>query len=717
MAKKGSIKDFEILNKLGQGSFGTVHKVRRKGNFYAADRNLFVIKMINISRMDKRGQQEAINEVKILGSLTNPYIVRYYDSFVENKTLHIVMEYCERGDLSKLIKNQMGRLLSEPRVWKFFIQMVLGLEYLHNKKILHRDIKSLNVFLAKEDSVRIGDLGVAKVLSHSAAFAHTMVGTPYYLSPELCEEKPYNVKSDVWALGCVLYEMCTLKHPFDAHNQGALVLKILRANYAPISSQFSGELKGLVEACLAKDYKKRPSIQSILKRPGVKEKAISMNVVIPEDSELYSTPFEIKRNPEASEESEKLQKAPKKQELSPPKPLVQKLEPPRLQREIPSTRQNMPESKPKPEPKPAPKGAPVPKRVRKGAPQGLGKQALRQKVVKPAPSGPHFKPPSRPVHPGRGDSKSKEEIEEIKEVENLPDFPSKKPEPKELLYRREVFPRGNYVANNLYQPKRAETPKERPKKVLKEEHKVDPKVELKQEPKWKPKQEPKQEPKPQPKKPQKFTRIEKTQFFELLEKPYEPPVYSSEPSTPESFTLKSTDWELSQTNFTPEQPTIAVSNPPEFPLYQVNYSVQNNSSPEESEDEAYNYSEESQDLVWIEEDEEEDLESTCDKVRLKLKDIERKEAEFGKLIGARKQNIIQQIGEELFYEFYELFKSKVTSEEELTEEDQNAIDEFVFSKLNNENTLLIYDMYKLLHLETEQVKCQESIAALRFELL
>lgn len=95
--------------------------------------------------------------------------------------------------------------------------MCFGLEYIHGQKILHRDIKSMNVFL-QNDEIRIGDLGVAKVLSNTAAFAHTMVGTPYYLSPELCEEKPYNIKSDVWALGCVLYEMCTLRHPFDAHN-------------------------------------------------------------------------------------------------------------------------------------------------------------------------------------------------------------------------------------------------------------------------------------------------------------------------------------------------------------------------------------------------------------------------------------------------------------------------------------------------------------------
>jgi NIMA (never in mitosis gene a)-related kinase len=154
--------------------------------------------------------------------------VKYYDSFLEKNILNIVMEFCEGGDLASYLRQQLGRPLSENKIWKFLIQMSLGLDYIHKKKILHRDIKSMNIFLAKDESIRIGDLGVAKVLCEEGNFAHTMVGTPYYLSPEMCEEKPYNEKSDVWALGCVLYELCTFKHPFDAANQGSLILKIVR---------------------------------------------------------------------------------------------------------------------------------------------------------------------------------------------------------------------------------------------------------------------------------------------------------------------------------------------------------------------------------------------------------------------------------------------------------------------------------------------------------
>ncbi len=129
---------------------------------------------------------------------------------------------------------------------------------------MHRDIKTINMFLAKEDSIKIGDLGVAKMLNQTANMAHTVVGTPYYLSPELCEEKPYNNKSDIWSLGCVLYELCTLRHPFEAANQGALILKILRGKFNPIPSIYSKPLHDMIDLLLKKDYRQRPTITDIL---------------------------------------------------------------------------------------------------------------------------------------------------------------------------------------------------------------------------------------------------------------------------------------------------------------------------------------------------------------------------------------------------------------------------------------------------------------------
>lgn len=118
------------------------------------------------------------------------HVVKYYQSFTEKEKLYIVMEYCSGGDLSQFLKGQMGKPVTEDTVWKLTLQIMLGLRDLHSKKILHRDIKTMNVFLTDNKAVRIGDLGVARTMTGD--FASTVVGTPYYLSPEMCEEKPYN---------------------------------------------------------------------------------------------------------------------------------------------------------------------------------------------------------------------------------------------------------------------------------------------------------------------------------------------------------------------------------------------------------------------------------------------------------------------------------------------------------------------------------------------
>jgi NIMA (never in mitosis gene a)-related kinase len=161
-----------------------------------------------------------------MSKMDSQYVVKYFDSFISNsKKVNIVMEYCEHGDLHKLLKkrkdpSELGKhkYLSENRVWSFFIQICIGLHHMHSQKILHRDLKTLNIFLTKENKIKIGDLGVAKIMDNFENFATSKVGTPYYLSPEVCEDRPYNSKSDIWSLGCILYEMCTLRHPFEAKN-------------------------------------------------------------------------------------------------------------------------------------------------------------------------------------------------------------------------------------------------------------------------------------------------------------------------------------------------------------------------------------------------------------------------------------------------------------------------------------------------------------------
>ncbi|KAL8207260.1 UNVERIFIED_CONTAM: Serine/threonine-protein kinase Nek1 [Gekko kuhli] len=198
--------------------------------------------------------------------MKHPNIVLYRESFEESGCLYIVMDYCEGGDLFKKINAQKGVLFSEDQIMDWFVQICLALKHVHDRKILHRDIKSQNIFLTKDGTIQLGDFGIARVLNSTVELARTCIGTPYYLSPEICENKPYNNKSDIWALGCVLYEMCTLKHAFEAGNMKNLVLKIISGSFPPVSVHYSYELRNLVSQLFKRNPRDRPSVNSILEK-------------------------------------------------------------------------------------------------------------------------------------------------------------------------------------------------------------------------------------------------------------------------------------------------------------------------------------------------------------------------------------------------------------------------------------------------------------------
>ena len=263
------IKDYIIKERLGTGAFGIVYKVIKQSNNYP-----YVIKQIPLFGLTKKQINDAKLEAKILSSVKSIYIVRYYESFEENNYLNIVMEYCDGGDLSQFIeKNKENKKpLEENLIWNIFLKITIGLAALHKSKILHRDLKSLNIFLTKNLDIKIGDFGVAKILT-TTGFAKTIIGTPYYLSPELCDELPYNDKSDVWALGCILYELCTYNHPFNAQCQASLILKIIQNKPEPINDIYSDDLKKLINIILDKNHLTRPSCYDILNCPFVIEKA------------------------------------------------------------------------------------------------------------------------------------------------------------------------------------------------------------------------------------------------------------------------------------------------------------------------------------------------------------------------------------------------------------------------------------------------------------
>ena len=239
--------------------------------------------------MPRDERDAALQEAKLLADLRHPNIVACVESFVDKKSkkLCIVQEYCAGGDVHQRLRDTKARYrrgmlkqgyaqtsvtkslpsgLTESTAVDWFTEILLGMKHVHDRKVLHRDLKTQNVFLTADGRCRLGDFGVSKVLSGTHHLASTAVGTPYYLSPEICENREYDHKSDVWSLGCVLYELCSGAHPFDAASLKLLVAKITKGTYAQIPG-CGPEINAAIKAMLQRDAAKRPSVNELLARP------------------------------------------------------------------------------------------------------------------------------------------------------------------------------------------------------------------------------------------------------------------------------------------------------------------------------------------------------------------------------------------------------------------------------------------------------------------
>ncbi|XP_078513394.1 serine/threonine-protein kinase Nek5 [Lissotriton helveticus] len=264
---------YEIIKMIGEGAFGKAFLARGK-----ADGSQCVVKEINLTKMPLKEKEASHKEVILLSKMKHPNVVTFFNSIEERNKLFIVMEYCDGGDLMRKINKQRGVLFDEDQILCWFVQIALGLKHIHDRKVLHRDIKAQNIFLSNNGLLaKLGDFGIARVLNNTMELARTCVGTPYYLSPEICENRPYNNKTDIWSLGCVLYEMCTLKHPFEGNGLRQLVLKICQGHFVPVSTKYSYDLRLLIGQLFKISPRDRPSINSILKKPFL-EKRISKHL-------------------------------------------------------------------------------------------------------------------------------------------------------------------------------------------------------------------------------------------------------------------------------------------------------------------------------------------------------------------------------------------------------------------------------------------------------
>jgi NIMA (never in mitosis gene a)-related kinase 1/4/5 len=261
-----SLNDFLIEKKLGDGAFSTVYSVKRLSN---GER--YALKKVKMGKLTEKERMSALNEIRILASINHPNVIAYKEAFFETKedSLCIIMELADDGDLLQAIdqRKKTQRKYTEDQVWHFFIQVCRGLKALHDLKIVHRDIKCANIFLTKDGVVKLGDLNVSKVAK--MGMLSTQTGTPYYASPEVWKDKPYDNRSDIWSLGCVVYEMITLLPPFRAQSMAGLATKVTKGQYESIPNKFSVDLSQMVRSLLQVEPRNRPTIDKVLANPGL----------------------------------------------------------------------------------------------------------------------------------------------------------------------------------------------------------------------------------------------------------------------------------------------------------------------------------------------------------------------------------------------------------------------------------------------------------------
>ncbi|OMJ88081.1 hypothetical protein SteCoe_10066 [Stentor coeruleus] len=263
-----SISDFEILSKLGEGAFSSVYKVRRK-----SDNQFYALKKVQLGSLKQKEKENALNEVRILASISHPNIIAYKEVFIDDSSnlLCIIMELAEGGDLLKKINDQKSSrsFFPENEILSTLVHVTQGLKILHDSKILHRDLKCANIFISREGVMKLGDLNVSKV--NKRGLAYTQTGTPYYASPEVWKDQPYNSSSDIWSLGCVIYEMVALTPPFTASDMKGLYTKIIRGIYPDIPSQYSSDLSSIIKSLLQTNPSLRPNCDKILQLPLVQK--------------------------------------------------------------------------------------------------------------------------------------------------------------------------------------------------------------------------------------------------------------------------------------------------------------------------------------------------------------------------------------------------------------------------------------------------------------
>lgn len=254
-----SSNDYEVLKEIGSGSYSRVYEVKCKKT-----KAHFAMKKIDLGKLSNKEKEYNKTEVQILKEITHPNIIKLEKSFEEANTLYIIMELAKGGDLQSKINamKKNNEKFKVSTIWKYAFQIISGLNILHSNNIVHRDVKASNIFIINENVLKIADFNIGKVIEKD--ILNTQIGTPAMMSPEIWKGEPYNSKADIWSLGCVVYQLATLKHPFIATTFPALYSKITNAQFKKVKN-YPAALTHFIESLLQIDPNLRPSCEDLLK--------------------------------------------------------------------------------------------------------------------------------------------------------------------------------------------------------------------------------------------------------------------------------------------------------------------------------------------------------------------------------------------------------------------------------------------------------------------